>query len=133
MNLDLSLESSKKYHISGELLSTEMNLIHRALKSVFDEKFVRLKSQNDIYVDTNNLSLNIYTYSSSKLGGKNFLVGGNCYESYDYAIKVLHEIVKQLEEKEVVYSLELFDESDKPQQPNVAISHRQFQEILEKQ
>lgn len=130
MNSDRTSDFEQKYHLSGDLLNTQMSLIHQALEAVFGSESLRLKSRDDLFVKKDDFSLNVYARGTSKLGGKNYLVGGNFYGDYDRALRVLHALGRELLERDIVYSFELYDQSAVPRRDDVVISHPEFEKLL---
>lgn len=125
--------SPRKYHISGELVNTNMEFIRQVLDCVFGDDHVRVKSQNDVSVDDDGLSLNIYSYRSVGQGGRDYLIGGNCYRDYDYAYQLCRRLAEELEGRGVLYSVELDDLSSVPQHPTVTFAHHDYQSYLRQQ
>lgn len=130
MNSDRSSDCRNKHHLSGELLNTEMDIVEAVLRDVFGEDHVRMKSQKDALVDTDDLSLNIYFRGRSKQGRGNYLLGGNVYANYEYASEVMYRLARAFDRVEVVYSLELNDQSSGSTHPDVSVSHANFKRLV---
>jgi hypothetical protein len=126
VNSDRSSEYRDKHHVSGELLNTEMDIVDAVLRDVFGSDHVRMKSHQDVLVDTEDLSLNIYFRGRSRHGGSNYLLGGNVYANYEYAAEVMYRMAHAFDRREVVYTLELGGSAH----PNASVSHAKFKSLV---
>jgi hypothetical protein len=120
-----SLEFTKKYHISGDLLATNLATIEKVIKSIFGQNNVRLKSENEILVRTSKVSLDIYSRASNAKNDKDYLLGGSFFDDEKYSIEIFYELASKLEQYDIIYSLELYDESDMNKSP-LSIQHSEF-------
>ncbi len=125
MSSNHSLEFTKKYHISGDLIATNLAAIEKVLKSIFGQNNVRLKSENEILVRTSQVSLDIYSRTSNIDQSKDYLLGGSFFDDEKYSTEVFYELAVELEQCDIVYSLELYDESDTNSSP-LSIQHSEF-------
>jgi hypothetical protein len=125
-----SSESANTCHVSGDVLATTGERLIAVLESVFGGDTVRVKSRQDVHVESPGLHLNFYTYHGSAAEQYDYLIGGHVQVSCQKAEAVCRRLAAALEAAHLVYSIELTDTS-RPEQPTaVVIEHAAFRDLL---
>lgn len=122
----------KAFHICGELLVTQHEIIMASLRVLFEEPCIRVKSLNDIIVEKDLISLNIYKYKNLPDGNKNFLIGGNVFNDLSLALEVFYGLAQSFDRMNIIYDIELDDKSEEKEIKTLKLSHRNFNEVIKR-
>lgn len=98
------------YDISGEIVNTNLNLIHDLLQEKLEGVKLRLKNQEELFIENEEIYLNIYEYQQGK-DGNSYLLGGAIDGSITFTKDVLNKIAQLLTINEIRYNFEFYEES----------------------
>ena len=98
------------YDISGEIVNTNLNLIHDLLQEKLEGVKLRLKNQEELFIENEDIYLNIYEYQQEK-DGNSYLLGGAIDGSITFTKDVLNKIAQLLTINEIKYNFEFSEES----------------------
>jgi hypothetical protein len=102
--------AQKTYRIMGELVETNIELIHRIF-SLPDMK-ARLKNDESLFLTNEAVDLHIYESGRTLVGDYDYLVGGFIEGEFETVETKLREMASLLEAENVVYNFEFYEERE---------------------
>ena len=98
------------FDISGEIINTSLNVIHDLIKEKIVGLELRLKSEEELFIENDDIYLNIYEYQQGK-NGNSYLLGGSIDGSMSFTKNLLNSIAQLLTENSIKYNFEFYEES----------------------
>lgn len=110
------------FHVAGDVLNADVNEIADALRNL--PLRIRTKSPDELRIDADNLSFEIYAHLSGEHRGQDFLISGEVKGETGEVRSQVHAIADRLAACAIVFNFELRSISDSSEE--FVIRHQDF-------